>query len=114
MNSKITRLVAFCMAVTLMIFSPAICSLGFDLYLDISMKSTGKLPTVKTEEKLEKLLEYRNNSVYITVNNAKKNSNNTNPFFNVDVLAEPTYSSNSSNPFQVSTNVTTGVASDSL
>ena len=115
MNNKITRLVAFCMAVTLMIFSPAICSLGFDLYLNISMKSTGKLPTVKTEEKLEKLLEYRNDRVYVNVNNTKKNSNNTNPFFNVDVLAEPTYSSNSSNPFQDMTKFsTTGVASDSL
>jgi len=65
MNNKIIKLVAFCMAVTLMIFSPAICSLGFNIYLDISMKSTGSLPTVKTKEKLEKLLDYRNDRVYI-------------------------------------------------
>lgn len=56
MNNKIVKLVAFCLSVSLMIFLPAIFSLGFDLYLDISMKSTGKLPTVDTYKKLEKMV----------------------------------------------------------
>jgi len=84
MNNKIIKLIAFCMAVTLMIFSPAICSLGFDLYLNISMKSTGKLPTVNTQEKLEKLLEYdyRDHRIYISVGTPVK-STGRNPFENV-------------------------------
>ena len=73
MNNKIIKLVAFCMAVTLMIFSPAICNLGFNLYLDISMKSTGSLPTVKTKAKLEKLLDYRNDRVYIDLDRLVRN-----------------------------------------
>lgn len=56
MNNKLIKLVAFCLSITLMIFLPALFSLGFDLYLDISMKSTGKLPTVDSYKKLEKLV----------------------------------------------------------
>jgi len=57
MKNKIIKLVAFCMATLLMIFLPGLFNFGFELYLDISMKSTGKLPTVNTQEKLEKLLK---------------------------------------------------------
>ena len=51
MDNKLIKLVAFCMSITLMIFLPALFSLGFELYLDISMKSTGKLPTVYNYKK---------------------------------------------------------------
>ena len=80
MNNKIVKLVAFCMAVTLMIFSPAICSLGFNVYLGISMKSTGSLPTVKTQAKLDKLLDYRSDSVWINTGVSKPTSSSS-PFF---------------------------------
>lgn len=47
-------------------FLPAIFSLGFELYLNVSMKSTGKLPTVDSYKKLEKLVGnvYYNTSYY--------------------------------------------------
>lgn len=56
MKNKIIKLVAFCLSITLMIFLPALFSLGFELYLNISMKSTGKLPTVDNYKKLEQLV----------------------------------------------------------
>ena len=92
MNNKIVKLIAFCMAVTLMIFSPAICSLGFNVYLDISMKSTGSLPTVKTQAKLEKLLDNRNDRVYI--NTTIKNSSTR-------LELDDFTTSSSSNPFDI-------------
>lgn len=64
MNKKIVKLVAFCMAVVLMIFLPGLFNLGFELYLDITMKATGKLPTVNTEKKLEKLIGDGNFNYY--------------------------------------------------
>ena len=64
MNKKVIKLIAFCMAVVLMIFLPGLFNLGFTLYLDITMKATGKLPTVNTEKKLEKLVGDRNTYYY--------------------------------------------------
>ena len=64
MNKKVIKLIAFCMAVVLMIFLPGLFNLGFTLYLDITMKATGKLPTVNTEKKLEKLVGDRNIDYY--------------------------------------------------
>jgi len=69
MKNKIVKLVAFCMATILMIFLPGVFNLGFEVYLDISMKTTGKLPTVNNYKKLEKLVEsnrrHRNNYGHI-------------------------------------------------
>lgn len=56
MKNKIIKLVAFCLSITLMIFLPALFSLGFEVYLNIFMKSTGKLPTVDNYKKLEQLV----------------------------------------------------------
>lgn len=65
MRNKIIKLVAFCMATLLLIFLPGLFNLGFNIYLDITMKSTGKLPTVNTYEKLEKLIgKNRNTKAY--------------------------------------------------
>ncbi|MBO5289853.1 MAG: hypothetical protein J6B11_10750, partial [Spirochaetales bacterium] len=91
MKSKVIRLIAFCAVVTLMIFSPAICNWGFEVYLDVTMKSTGKLPTVKTTEKLEKLIGERRNTSYIkadddiVVRNNVGRSSNSLSFANVTV-----------------------------
>ena len=67
MKNKIFRLVAFCMASLLMIFLPGLFSLGVDLYLDVTMKTTGKLPTVNTYKKLEKLIGDKKNNTYIPI-----------------------------------------------
>ena len=71
-KSKVIRLVSFCMAITLLIFFPAICNLGFEVYLDMNMKSTGKLPTVKTTEKLDKLLGDNRSVTSINITNGRK------------------------------------------
>lgn len=69
MKNKVIKLVAFCMATILMIFLPGIFNLGFEIYLDVSMKSTGKLPTIGSYEKLEKLLASSGNTYYSRVPN---------------------------------------------
>lgn len=56
MKNKIIKLVAFCMAICLMISLPALFSVASEIYLNITMKNTGKLPVVNTYKNLENLV----------------------------------------------------------
>lgn len=64
MKNKILKLVAFCVCITLLIFVPAIITLTQETYLNITMSKTGRLPVVKTYEKLEELVGKRNVQTY--------------------------------------------------
>lgn len=59
MKNKILKLIAFCACITLLIFVPAIITLTQEVYLNITMSKTGRLPVVKTYEKLEELVGER-------------------------------------------------------
>ena len=64
MKNKILKLVVFCVCITLLIFVPAIITLTQDAYLNVTMSKTGRLPVVKTYEKLEELIGERNAPTY--------------------------------------------------
>jgi len=123
-KSKVTRMVAFCVATTLLILSPAICNFGFETYLDVTMKSTGKLPTVKTTQKLDELLKNNRTTSYINVTSAiKKNTGSlgsttgtfsVNTFDSIDLQSNSSVSiSNVNTFFSTSSNLVSAVDSSS-
>ncbi len=59
-KDKIIKLIVFSLAVVAMIFLPAMIKTTTNVYTQAVMKNTGSLPTVKTYEKLEKLIESNN------------------------------------------------------
>lgn len=65
MKNKILQLTVFCIVIVTLIFLPALVTLSTELYFNITMSQTGKLPTVNTYKKLEKLVGNRNNNYYI-------------------------------------------------
>jgi hypothetical protein len=60
MKNKILQLAVFCLAVSLLIFLPAIFTLSSEVYLNVTMSKTGRLPTVDTYKKLEELVKVKN------------------------------------------------------
>jgi len=68
MKNKILKLVAFCVCITLLIFVPAIITLTQEAYLNITMSKTGRLPVVKTYDKLEELVGKREDTRHYEIN----------------------------------------------
>ena len=63
MKNKILQLVVFCLAVSVLIFLPAIFTLCSEVYLNVTMSKTGRLPTVDTYKKLEELVKKESNYI---------------------------------------------------
>jgi len=73
MKNKILQMVVFCIAVSVLIFLPAIFTLSSEIYLNVTMSKTGKLPTLNTYEKLEKLVKEVRKNYYIGMPVLEKN-----------------------------------------
>lgn len=63
MKNKILQIIVFCIAVSVLIFLPAILTLSSEIYLNVTMSKTGRLPTVDTYKKLENLVKKENNYI---------------------------------------------------
>ena len=63
-KNKIISLIICSLAIVAMIFLPAMINASTNLYTSIVMQKTGSLPTVKSYEKLKKLIESNKKNNY--------------------------------------------------